>query len=60
VSSFFKTRFLPVPFPPFFPGSGLGLSIARSIAKAHQGQITVQSRPGKGATFIVGFPIADA
>ncbi len=39
------------------PGSGLGLSIARSIARAHQGQVTVQSMPGQGATFTVILPI---
>ena len=40
------------------PGSGLGLSIARSIARAHQGEITVQSIPGQGATFTVSLPVA--
>jgi signal transduction histidine kinase len=32
-------------------GSGLGLSIADSIAKAYRGRIDVQSEPGKGTTF---------
>ena len=40
------------------PGSGLGLSIARSIAKAHQGDIIVSSRPGEGTTFTVILPLA--
>ncbi|MBC2714818.1 MAG: HAMP domain-containing protein [Desulfobacteraceae bacterium] len=40
------------------PGSGLGLSIARSIARAHKGQITVQSRPGQGSAFTVSLPVA--
>ncbi|MDA3897992.1 MAG: ATP-binding protein, partial [Desulfobacteraceae bacterium] len=39
------------------PGSGLGLSIARSIARAHQGEITVQSQSGQGTTFTVSLPV---
>ncbi len=38
-------------------GSGLGLSIARSIARTHQGEISVQSQPGHGSTFTVSLPI---
>jgi two-component system sensor histidine kinase KdpD len=37
------------------PGSGLGLSIARSIARAHQGDLTVTSRPGE-TTFRMTLP----
>ncbi len=39
------------------PGSGLGLSMARSIARAHQGDITVHSRPGEGTVFGVILPV---
>lgn len=34
-------------------GLGLGLSLAESIIKAHDGKITVQSVPGHGSTFTV-------
>jgi len=40
-------------------GSGLGLSIADSIAKAYQGRIDVQSELGKGTTFTVWLLVAD-
>jgi two-component system sensor kinase FixL len=36
-----------------YEGSGIGLSICRKIAHRHSGNITVQSAPGKGATFTV-------
>ena len=38
-------------------GSGLGLSIARSIVEAHQGTIEAESEPEKGATFTAWLPL---
>jgi len=37
-------------------GSGLGLSLSREIVEAHGGRISVESKPGQGATFIVHLP----
>jgi two-component system sensor histidine kinase BaeS len=37
-------------------GSGLGLSIVRSIVEMHSGQVTVTSGPGKGTTVTVSLP----
>jgi heavy metal sensor kinase len=37
-------------------GSGLGLSLARTVARAHGGDITVQSSKGDGSTFSVSLP----
>ncbi|MEK3833185.1 MULTISPECIES: sensor histidine kinase [unclassified Paenibacillus] len=39
-----------------YGGSGLGLSITRSIAEAHHGEVTVSSAPGEGAAFKVSLP----
>ncbi|MGH7593182.1 MAG: sensor histidine kinase [Gemmatimonadales bacterium] len=38
-------------------GAGLGLSIARWIANAHQAEIAVVSEPGQGTIFTVRFPV---
>lgn len=47
-------------FRPFFTtkpsGSGLGLSICRSIMEAHGGRIDLHSRPGRGTTVVLEFP----
>jgi signal transduction histidine kinase len=53
---------LPRIFDPFFTtkdigqGTGLGLSITYGIVERHQGQISVESRPGRGTHFTVQLP----
>ena len=53
---------LPLIFDPFFTtkknGTGLGLSISYDIIRQHQGEILVESTPGKGVTFTVWLPHA--
>ena len=53
---------LPLIFDPFFTtkrsGAGLGLSISYDIIRQHQGEIFVESVPGKGVTFTVWLPLA--
>ena len=50
-------------FDPFFTtkdvgqGTGLGLSIVHGVVKTHKGTVKIDSREGKGAAFILSFPV---
>lgn len=53
---------IPRLFEPYFTtkefgkGTGMGLAISHGIIKAHAGEITVESRPGLGSSFMIHLP----
>ena len=40
-----------------YGGVGLGLSITRSVAKRHKGNVVAESQPGKGSRFTLRIPL---
>ncbi|MFQ6108995.1 MAG: ATP-binding protein [Candidatus Aminicenantales bacterium] len=40
-------------------GTGLGLTLVKHIIEAHGGRISVKSKPGKGSTFSLIFPVKE-
>jgi signal transduction histidine kinase len=52
-------------FDPFYTtkeegqGTGLGLSVVYGIIQKHRGNITVESTPGKGASFLIRLPLLE-
>jgi len=51
-------------FEPFFShsdagGTGLGMSIVKSIVEAHEGSLSVSSQPQRGTTFTILLPLHD-
>jgi signal transduction histidine kinase len=53
-------------FEPFFTtkkegyGVGLGLSTVYGIVERHNGVVSVESRPGEGAAFMIALPVSSA
>ncbi len=48
-------------FEPFFStkkrGTGLGLAIVKQIVEQHDGEISVESKPGEGTRFVIDLPL---
>ncbi len=41
------------------PGSGIGLSIVKTVVEQYEGEVTVESAPGTGSTFFVRLPVLE-
>lgn len=62
-----ESRFLPLIFERFYQisnqpnkGSGIGLSLVKSIMRIHHGGLIISSELGKGTEFIIGIPVDDS
>lgn len=53
-------RFYRVPGQAATNGTGLGLTIVKSVVEVHGGRVWVESTPGQGATFYIALPIVPA
>jgi two-component system sensor histidine kinase FlrB len=49
---------------PFFTtkttGTGLGLAVVKAVARAHQGELLLRSRPGRGTCALLTLPLIPA
>jgi signal transduction histidine kinase len=61
---------IPLAFEPFrqidstlsrkYEGTGLGLSLVKTLVELHQGEVRIESTPGEGTAVFVTFPAARA
>lgn len=41
-------------------GTGIGLYLAKHLVELHNGQVTMESQPGKGSTFTIAMPLHES